>query len=174
MSILISKNGKNAIKIEKIGFNQELEIQKYIYDNPESIPIEEINDGVTFFIADREFPTNSGPIDALGFDSEGNIYIIETKLFKNPDKRKVLAQVLDYGASLWDFSQNPDEFFDFLKQRFKLKNKIELEEKFINNFSESDDIIANIKMNLIEGNFNFLILMDEVHSSLKNLTYYIN
>jgi hypothetical protein len=53
------------------------------------------------FLSDRAFPTNSGPIDALGINKDGEIYIIETKLYKNPDKRLVVAQVLDYGASLW-------------------------------------------------------------------------
>jgi hypothetical protein len=58
----------------------------------------------------REFPTVSGPIDALGIDQDGNIYVIETKLAKNPDKRYVLAQVLDYGAALWRTYENGDEF----------------------------------------------------------------
>lgn len=40
-------------------------------------------------------------IDAVALDQNGDIYLIETKLYKNPDKRQVIAQVLDYGASLW-------------------------------------------------------------------------
>ena len=42
-SIIISKNGKNAKKIEKTEFASESVLQEYIYNNPESIPIDEID-----------------------------------------------------------------------------------------------------------------------------------
>jgi RecB family endonuclease NucS len=57
----------------------------------------------------REFSTKSGPIDALGVDKDGELYLIETKFYKNPDKRTVVAQVLDYGASLWSNFRGPLE-----------------------------------------------------------------
>ncbi|MBM3710463.1 MAG: hypothetical protein FJW61_08605 [Actinobacteria bacterium] len=47
----------------------------------------ELKENIKFFIAAREFPTNSGLIDALGIDNDGDIYLIEIKLFKNADKR---------------------------------------------------------------------------------------
>jgi len=47
----------------------------------------ELKEDIKFFIAAREFPTNSSPIDALGFDKDGDKNLIETKLFKNADKR---------------------------------------------------------------------------------------
>lgn len=57
-------------------------------------------------------PLSSGPIDALATDGDGRLYLIETKLYKNPDKRLVLAQILDYGAALWKGYVNGDEFVD--------------------------------------------------------------
>ena len=36
MAIIISKNGKNAKKIEKLAITKEGYLQKYIYDNPEA------------------------------------------------------------------------------------------------------------------------------------------
>ena len=56
----------------------------------------EIDEDIRVLILMREFPTNSGPIDALGVDANGNIYIVETKLYKNPDKRGCSA-----GVGLW-------------------------------------------------------------------------
>lgn len=70
----------------------------------------EINEDVRLLVLAREFNTNSGPLDAVGIDKEGEIYLIETKLYKNADKRKVVAQVLDYGAALWAHFRKPDEF----------------------------------------------------------------
>lgn len=76
-------------------------MQNYIQENPEALPVYEIREDIRLFIIAREFPTKSGPIDALGIDKDGEVYIIETKLYKNPDKRLVVAQVLDYGAAVW-------------------------------------------------------------------------
>jgi len=101
MPIIISQSGKNAQKVEQSKFEQEDHLQQYIYDNPESIPLYDIKEDIKLLILVREFPTQSGPIDALGVDADGSVYMVETKLYKNPDKRLVVAQVLDYGASLW-------------------------------------------------------------------------
>lgn len=174
MSIIISKKGKNAIRIERSSFKEEVELQKYIYDNPESIPLGEIKENVQFLIIDREFPVSVGSIDVLGVDNEGDIYIIETKLYKNPDKRLVLAQVLDYGASLWSFYDDPDEFIQRLDQRIKEKTGIGLVEKLESVFDNSELVIENIKQNLLNSSFNFIILMDRVPSNLKDLIRFIN
>lgn len=116
MVILVSKNGKNAKKIEKSNFSKEDYLQNYIYNNPESIPLYEIKEDIRVCILSRELLTKSGPIDAFGIDNDGEVYIIETKLYKNPDKRLVVAQVLDYGASLWKNNVDFDIFLDSLEK----------------------------------------------------------
>ena len=110
MAIIISQNGKGAVKVNKIPFGLEENIQQYIYNNPESIPLYDIKEDIRLLILAREFSTLSGPIDAIGVDREGEIYLVETKLYKNPDKRTVVAQVLDYGASLWKTHTDFDSF----------------------------------------------------------------
>ena len=60
MAIIISKNGKNAQKIDKSDFEKEDYLQKYIHDNPESLPLYEIKEDIKLLIVAREFPTNSG------------------------------------------------------------------------------------------------------------------
>ena len=117
MSIIISKNGKNSQKLNCSVIPKENYLQEYIYNNPEVLPLEQIDEEIYLLIVAREFSTSSGPIDALGLDQSGNIYIIETKLYKNPDKRKVLAQVLDYGASLWRTYGDSREFLKKLVVR---------------------------------------------------------
>jgi len=174
MPIIISRKGKNAIRLEKSSFKQESELQKYIYNNPEGIPLEEIKENVQFLVFDREFPVSAGSVDVLGIDSEGDIYIIETKLYKNPDKRFVLAQVLDYGGSLWSFYEDPDGFIQKLDQRLKEKTGIGLAEKLESVFGNSQEIVNNVKQNLLNGAFKFIILMDMVPSALKNLILFIN
>jgi Endonuclease NucS len=100
MAIIISKNGKDARRLEETGVENEDYLQRYVFDNPESLPVDTIKDGARLMVIGREFPTASGLVDVLAVDRDGDLYVIETKLFKNPDKRKVVAQMLDYGAAL--------------------------------------------------------------------------
>jgi hypothetical protein len=178
MAIIISTEGKNAKKIDKSDFAREDYLQKYIYENPESIPLYDIKEDVRLLILAREFPTNSGPIDALGVDKDGEIYLVETKLYKNADKRLVVAQVLDYGASLWRCHRGFDEFARTIDEEVNTKFGVSLNQKLKDFFGldneEVSSLIDNMRTNLKEGNFKFVVLMDKLHSRLKDLIVFIN
>ncbi|MCD6149319.1 hypothetical protein J7J13_00855 [bacterium] len=178
MSIIISKQGHNAQKLEKSDFEKEDYLQNYIHNNPESIPIYELKEDKRLFVAKREFPTNAGPIDALAMDKDGDIYIIETKLYKNPDKRTVVAQALDYGAALWKHFNDFNEFTEILNQETQKKFNLAFQEKieqFFNLESEQSELTLDaIRKNLNEGNIKFVILMDSIDERLKDLIIYIN
>lgn len=177
MAIIISQDGKNAQKIDKSDFGKEGYLQNYIHENPESIPVYEIEENKKLFVVAREFSTESGPIDALAIDKDGDIYVVETKLYKNPDKRTVVAQALDYGASLWRHSDY-NEFINKINNEINNKFKISFEEKtkvFFNINEEQVNIILEaIKINLQKGNIKFVILMDAIEDRLKDLIVYIN
>ncbi len=185
MTIIITKDNLEPKKIEKMDIEKEKKLQKYIHQNPEAIPIYEIQEDKKLFVAAREFPTKSGPIDALAIDQEGNIYIIETKLNKNSDRRTVVAQALDYGASLWNFSNNFSEFFYKIDIAVKNKFNINFTEKIKDFFQLSDEkmddekneiemLLESMKRNIEIGNFKFVVLMDKLDEKLKDLVIYIN
>ncbi|OGM97323.1 MAG: hypothetical protein A2735_03065 [Candidatus Yanofskybacteria bacterium RIFCSPHIGHO2_01_FULL_41_21] len=178
MAIIISKNGKNAVRIDKSTFDKEDYLQKYIYDNPESIPLYDIKEDIRLLILAREFPTNSGPIDAIGIDKEGEIYIIETKLYKNPDKRTVVAQALDYGAALWKHSSNFNEFIAILNENVQKTFRVPLNQKLQEYFGLSEEELNQqldlVKNNLSDGILHFVILMDNLDDRLKDLILYVN
>ncbi len=178
MPIIITDKNNHTKRINESHFPLEDNLQAYIYANPDVIPIYDIKEDARLFIAAREFPTNSGPIDALGFDESGNIYVIETKLFKNPDKRNVVAQALDYGASLW---RNANDFAQFMAQLDTHTNK-QFNQKFRDKFMDffalddenTDDAFSKMQSNLAEGNIKFVILMDHLDDRLKDLILYVN
>ncbi|MCX6761030.1 MAG: hypothetical protein NTZ84_02940 [Candidatus Nealsonbacteria bacterium] len=178
MAIIISKNGKNAKKIDKSSFDKEDYLQKYIYDNPDAIPLYDIKEDIRLLILAREFPTNSGPIDALGIDKEGQIYIIETKLYKNPDKRTVIAQALDYGSALWRHTNDFNEFIDEINRHvlkiFDISINQKIEEFFDINKEDVDKVLDAIKSNLEEGSFHFVVLIDKLDDRLKDLIVFVN
>ena len=129
MPIIITQDGENAKKIERSSFQSEDRLQKYIHDNPESIPIYEIDEDIRLLVLAREFATSSGPIDALGIDENGQVYLIETKLYKNTDKRTVVAQVLDYGAALAHDSNDFGVFMASLEKHVQKGFDTSLKEK---------------------------------------------
>jgi hypothetical protein len=177
MGIIISQDGKNARKIDKADFENEDYLQNYIHENPGSIPVYEIEEDKKLLVVAREFPTESGPIDALAIDKDGDIYVVETKLYKNPDKRKVVAQAMDYGASLWRH-RTYDEFINLVNHEINKKFSISLQER-IKNFFDLDDeqilsVLDAIKNNLQQGIIKFVILMDAIEERLKDLIVYIN
>ena len=176
MAIIVSQNNQNARRIEESNFNLEDTLQEYVINNPEIIPIYDIDADARLFVAAREFGTQSGPIDALGFDEAGNIYIIETKLFKNSDKRTVVAQALDYGASMWRHATDFDAFIAQLDihtaKQFDATFKEKYQEFFV--LDDATENLLSIKANLSEGTIKFVVLMDSLDDRLKDLILYVN
>ncbi len=178
MSIIISRKGKDAKKLEVKPIPQEDYLQRYIYANPEALPMEEIGEDIRLLVLAREFDTQSGPIDAIAIDQDGEIYIIETKLYSNPDKRKVLAQVLDYGASLWRGFGGADAVVSALRDatRSSLGKPLGdvLQEHYGLDESGSREVIQSLRQNIENGAFRFVILMDRLDDRLKDLISFVN
>ena len=177
MSIIITHPGSSAQKIDKSDFKKEGYLQEYIHKNPESIPVYEIEEDKILFVVAREFRTDSGSIDALAIDKDGDLYVIETKLFRNSDKRTVVAQALDYGASLWrhyDFATLKSRFDDEINKKFSLRFEEKISEFFNIEEEEIMIILEKMKYNLQNGIIKYVILMDKIDERLKDLIIYIN
>ena len=164
--------------VDKSDFEREHNLQEYIHEHPEAIPVYEIKEDKRLLVVAREFETESGPIDALAIDKDGDIYIVETKLYRNPDKRTVVAQALDYGASLWKHMPDFGEFLSALEQASQAKWNLGFEEKLQQFFSLEDSqtelLLGAMRGNLHDGRLRFVILMDTVEDRLKDLITYVN
>ncbi len=85
-------------------FDSEATLHQAIAAHPEVIPNEDLGIGPLVALA-NELDTGGGPIDLLAASPDGQLVIIEFKRgTENPDVRKVVAQVLDYGSALWGHS----------------------------------------------------------------------
>jgi hypothetical protein len=178
MPIIVSRDGKNAQKIAESGVADEDYLQRYVSSNPDSLPIEDIKENVRLMVVGREFDTASGPIDILAVDDDADIYIIETKLFRNPDKRLVISQLLDYGAALWRAYTDPAVFLSdldaFVNRRSGNGLTHALHDVFDLDDEGVDAFIDNLKLALRDGNFRFVVLMDKLHPRLKDLIVFMN
>lgn len=89
------------------GTFDEAWLQQLIHRNPACLPIGEIEPGLDSFAAIcREMPIpGRGYVDNLLMTGAGDIAIVETKLFRNPEaRRQAVAQALDYATALFEMS----------------------------------------------------------------------
>ncbi len=104
------RDGEEFAVLEESDFDGETALQEALKRNPEAIPVADLElDDV--IVVGREIPLPAGAIDLLLVDAQGRVLIVETKLSHNPElRRKVVGQVLDYGASLWKTVPTSREF----------------------------------------------------------------
>ena len=98
--ILQLDGAKISVSAER-RFDSEQDLHGAVAAHPEVLPSEDLGLGPLVALG-TELDFGAGPLDLLAADPQGRIVIVEFKRgTENPDVRKVVAQVLDYGASLW-------------------------------------------------------------------------
>jgi hypothetical protein len=104
MPVVLGAQGDTPlIKPWPMGFEKsESWLQKLVHDNPQLLPIDQIEQALGPLVpVAMEVACSHGFIDNLFLTPDGNIVLLEVKLWKNPEmRREVVAQVLDYVASL--------------------------------------------------------------------------
>ncbi len=175
MVLIISKKGDatQIVKPKKIGLEEDM--QDFIKDHPEVIPFYEIEEGKKILVIIKEFSTNSGPVDAVGIDQEGHIYLIETKLEKNTDKRRVIAQILDYASSMWKNTTYYD-FTTIVNNYLRKEKDTDLDSEIMDYFGVDDPnpIKNSINENISAGHYRLVIVMDRIDDALKDTITFLN
>lgn len=173
-----------SLKMERIPLNekffQENWLQNIIHNNPQILPIDDIESGFAPLISiGREISTSVGFIDNLYISPNGYITIVETKLWRNPEaKREVVGQIIDYAKELssWTFSKlNEGVIKSSQTYNKNTKGIIEL----IKNFEELEEIeeykiIDNIGRNLKRGRFLLLIVGDGIRESVEDMIDFLS
>lgn len=175
MKILMrSDRAKKWQLVQSAAFSAETELQELLAGTPSLITLNEVQDGAGALVAAvREFPLDVGYIDLLGFTTRGDIAVIECKLAQNDEvKRKVIGQVLAYGASLWEMD------YETLDEKIMLrcgKNLADLVREGVDDPEWDEEAFrANIKAALETGNFILMIVVDEIREELERIVRFIN
>jgi hypothetical protein len=175
MHIVISQSGRKAEAVAESVLEYEAELQKFLDENLDRLPWSEIEPDLKLLQLGREFPTRLGrreKADLLAIDEDGNFYVVETKLEKNADKRQVIAQALDYGASIWSTYPNGQGLIDALDATYQLKERARTQ--FAMEDSAVAEIVRQIETNVAEGRIRFVVVMDAISEELKDLMSFIN
>lgn len=160
---------------ESVVYSAEEELQRILAESPSLIPMSEIRpDTNPLVVAIREFGLpGSGSTDILAFSPEGDIAVVECKLDANPEiKRKVVGQILEYGAYLWGMSY--DELDEQVYARTQ-KHLTELIAQVIDNENwNEEDFREIVTESLKKGDFILIIAVDEANDELKRIISFLN
>lgn len=173
--ILIGKN--NIDILSQISQFSEKDIQQLIFDNPECLPISDLDESYNPIIpVCKELNTNAGPLDILMVTPNGDLAIIETKLWTNPEsRRKVVAQILDYAKEMckWTYSDLQREVNRNLDAKGNHLYDLVLNSSHDTSLNEIDFVDA-VSRNLRTGKFMLIIAGDGIREGAKNLAEFIN
>lgn len=181
MEILFRKKGTR--KWEEVGeqkFANEAELQNILYESPDIIPIEKLGENLKepkLFVKEAGLP-GSGSTDLIGIDEEGGITIIECKLATNPDtRRKVIGQVLEYAAYLWQITY---EDFDGICSKAEnwgqngLADVMQQKMEGIEEPWSAEEFRHRISATLVNGDFRLIVAVDKLNDELRRIIQYVN
>lgn len=174
---ILMRNQKSASwkLVESAAYGAEAELQNLLASSPSLIPVDEIREGVSpLVVAVSEFGlAGSGNTDLLAFSAEGDIAIVECKLAANAEiKRKVIGQILEYGAYLWNMTY---EEVDQRVNRLRGKSLADLvaESKKDSEWDE-ENFRSNVQDALTRGAFILIIAVDEMNDELSRTIKFLN
>jgi hypothetical protein len=98
--VLIREGSKQGGVVAEAELPTEAELHDALTRYPELIPLSDLGMG-TGVVIGRESSLAAGYADLVLVDESGQLCIVEVKNAGNPDTRRVVAQLLDYAASLW-------------------------------------------------------------------------
>jgi hypothetical protein len=161
--------------VESAAYGAEAELQSLLASSPSLIPVDEIREGVSsFVVAVREFGlTGSGNTDLLAFSAKGDIAIVKCKLAANAEiKRKVIGQILEYGAYLWNMTY---EEVDQRVNRLRGKSLADLVAESIEDSEwDEENFRSSVQDALTRGAFILIIAVDEMNEELSQTIRFLN
>ena len=180
MTIIVSKDSSKFKNIESTNFALESNIQEKIKEGEIMKKIKLVPDeDLTLLPLAREFWTDSGRIDVIAIGAKGDIYIIETKLIKNTDRREILAQIIDYAGAMWVEFRDLNKFEEKLKDNKSfsagsLSELIRNSDFEIKSDLDIDEILEKMQLHLERGEFKFVTVWDKLEPKLTNAINYLN
>lgn len=175
--IIIEENFVKRLK--RIPFREkdydEKWLQEVIHDNPNILPIDEIDISFSPLISlGKEVSIKSGNIDNVFISPEGYITIIENKLWINPGaRREVVGQIIDYAKDLnkLDFTEFDNKVKKSNSDNLGIVDILKNEESISE--QQEFELIDTISRNLRNGRFLLLIIGDGIKESVEEMTEYL-
>lgn len=154
-----------------VAFNEDW-LQRLIHDTPEILPVSELEPGFGRLVSIcRELPTLHGPIDNLIMTPDGDIVLVEVKLWRNPEaRRKVVAQALDYASCLFEMDYEALEQAILLGQFGDRQKPARLYDLFDGaDVKDEASFVDAVNTNLKKGRILILVAGDGIRTEAERL-----
>ena len=183
MEILVRKKGERKGKWNKVKeqkYESEAALQDILYKSPEIIPIEKLGGDLLkprLFIKEAGLP-GSGYTDLIGVDEAGGITIIECKLATNTEiRRKVIGQVLEYAAYLWQKTYDEFDRICCKAEKWADRHLVDAMQEIVEAETEEwskEEFINNVGTTLEKGDFRLIIAVDAMNDELNRIIHFLN
>jgi hypothetical protein len=166
---------KRWISLSSEGYSGEAHLQEILYKDPDIVPIEDVSldtelSPIKLMLKEVGLP-GSGSTDLLGIDGNGNIYIIETKLARNPEvRRQVIGQILEYAAFL---NERGLDWLDYIVKKQKQVSISEYFDELNDPDWDKESFEQNLRDNLNSRTFKLFIAVDEMNPDLQRIINYM-
>lgn len=165
-------SGNRCTPLVRASNRDERWLQELIHRNPGCLPMDQVEPGLGRLIpVCLELPLRVGFVDNLMVTPEGNLVIVEVKLWRNPEsRRQVVAQALDYATALFELDyarleaavakaefvgdKKPSRLYDLVDGADALPEKV---------------FVDRVNRNLHEGRIVVLIVGDGIRTDAESL-----
>ena len=164
--------GDSSRKLVRASSLDERWLQELIHQHPSCLPMNQVEPGIGHLIpVCLELPLRVGVVDNLLLTPEGDLVMVEVKLWRNPEaRRKVVAQTLEYATALFDLD------YSGLERAVKKAdfNGGERPERLYDLVDGADalpenEFVDRINRNLREGRIVVLIVGDGIRTDAEAL-----
>ena len=181
--IPIVLKGETIVRPQRVSFTKkrfdEGWLQELIRENPELLPVEEIEPAFAPLIAiGREVSVSVGAIDNLYLSPEGYLCLVETKLWRNPEaRREVVGQIIDYAKEIsqWSYEDLEGHVRAYNREYEGIDRGILDTLRQQEQIEEDDEaaVVDAISRNLQRGRFLLLIVGDGIRESVEQMAEYL-
>ena len=159
-----------------VGGYDENWLQQLLFETPEVLPIAEIDPAFAPAVPlCRELPTVAGPIDVAYVSEQGLLSIVECKLWRNPDARRVaVSQILDYAKEIsrWSYEELNHAVRRAAKRPEGTNALFDLVHEQ-NDTIDEQTFVDDVTRNLESGRFLLLVVGDGIREGVERIADYL-
>lgn len=177
--MLIRAENEAAHVVAEAALPTEAELHDALTNHPQLIPAGDIGLGDTLVVG-RESGLAAGYADLVLLDDRGRLCIVEVKNEGNPDTRRVVAQLLDYAASLWGLSVQEFEqrvlhpFLIGAGRAAPLPTVAEYFGEARQSGGGIDDLADQLAQTLAAGDFALVVAAPQIPVGVQRVLEYLN
>lgn len=149
-------------------------LQHLLFENPQLLALNRLAPHFGHPVAlARELSVTAGAIDLLYASTHGNLCIVETKLWRNPEAhRTVLAQILDYAKDLsrMSYTDFRSKLETSTARRGRTQDLLQRMAQASANAFDSISFEENVRRTLRTGSFELFIVGDRIRPEVALLS----